>query len=320
MTGDVLPDPLLNVEGMARRERRGRYRVAPVDITLRRGEILGILGANGAGKTTLLRLLSGTLAASEGRIQVAGLDLYDAPEPARAQIGYLPESPPLYTEQTVRESLHFAGQLHRLTGRDRDRRVRRMLVACGLDGWANGLIAQLSLGYRKRVGIAQALLHEPALVILDEPTASLDPIQARAIRRLIQRMGRDRATVLATHILTEIEQVCHRVHMLYRGRTVFTGSLATLQTDDAHRLIIGLKGLTDPSPLTRLPGVRHVEALGGQRYRLVTDGRDATRDGLLETAWRSGWQPFELAAERPSLERLFLSRALGGTADASATL
>jgi ABC-2 type transport system ATP-binding protein len=203
--------------------------VYEMNLELKRGEVLGFLGPNGAGKTTLMRLLTGNLAPSAGSIEICGINLLDKPREAKARIGYLPEIPPLYRELTVDEYLQFAARLHRISNTKIRFMVNKATQRCGLKNTGKRLIGLLSKGYQQRVGIAQAIIHDPDIIILDEPTAGLDPNQIREIRTLIREFGAERSVIFSTHILGEIEGICDRVQIMHEGRTVFSHSVVALK-------------------------------------------------------------------------------------------
>lgn len=203
--------------------------VREINLELKRGEVLGFLGPNGAGKTTTMRMLTGNLAPSAGSVTICGIDLLDKPRDAKARIGYLPETPPLYRELTVDEYLRFAAKLHRVSNASIGCALDQAKQRCGLSDTGKRLIGALSKGYQQRVGIAQAIIHNPDVVILDEPTVGLDPNQMREIRTLIRELGTDRSVILSTHILPEVESVCDRVQIMHQGRMVFNDSIAGLK-------------------------------------------------------------------------------------------
>ena len=196
-----------------------------LDVQLNKGEVLGLLGPNGAGKSTTMQMLTGNLAPTSGEILINGIDLLDEPRKAKQHIGYLPEQPPVYRDLTVGEYLDYCARLRNVAAKERRTAVERASVRCGLEQVSKRLIGNLSKGYRQRVGIAQAILHNPAVVILDEPTVGLDPIQIREIRALIRELGKEHGIILSTHILPEVQAVCDRVQILNHGKTVFNNSL-----------------------------------------------------------------------------------------------
>jgi len=206
-----------------------------VDLEMHTGEVVGLLGPNGAGKSTLMRLITGYLPATSGRVEVCGFDVADHPLETKRRVGYLPEHNPLYDDMYVRESLRFVAGLHRLD--DRQARVERVLEEVGLLPEVHKKVGQLSKGYRQRVGLAQALIHDPEVLILDEPTSGLDPNQLVDIRALIRRLGQDRLVVLSTHVMQEVEAMCDRVVLIRKGEIVADAPLAELASAEG-----GLEG------------------------------------------------------------------------------
>ncbi|QOJ23855.1 MAG: ABC transporter ATP-binding protein [Gammaproteobacteria bacterium] len=203
--------------------------VHEVNLQLKRGEVLGLLGPNGAGKSTTLRMLTGNLAPSNGCIEICGIDLLAKPQEARAHLGFLPEIPPLYLDMTVDEYLRFAARLHRVNKESMKMALDNVKQRCGLEHRGKDLIGTLSKGYQQRAGIAQAIIHHPDVIILDEPTVGLDPNQMREIRQLIRELGTDSSVILSTHILSEVENVCDRVQVMHRGGVVFDQTMAELR-------------------------------------------------------------------------------------------
>ena len=302
--------PLIEAVGLCRDYGAVRA-VDDLHLRLDRGEVLGLLGPNGAGKTSTMEMLCGTLAPTAGRIAIAGVDLLEAPRRAKRALGYLPEQPPLYPDMTVRAYLGFAGAIHGLGRAQRRSACARALARCGLEEVAGRPIGHLSQGYRQRVGIAQAILHEPPVVILDEPTVGLDPIQIREIRALIAELGRSHGVILSTHILPEVQTLCSRVAILHRGRIVHEAALTELEGDAVAALVVGLRRPPENGALTGLPGVRGVEwlgadPLGGQRLRLELETGAADAEAIAARAAAADWGLFELTPQRRSLEQVFI--------------
>ena len=216
-----------------------------LNLELRRGEVLGLLGPNGAGKSTTMQMLTGNLAPGTGEILVNGVDLLDQPRLAKANIGYLPEQPPVYRDLSVAEYLHFVARLHGLSGKRAKAAMTAACERCSLNDVYHRLIGNLSKGFQQRVGIAQAILHEPAIIILDEPTVGLDPIQIREIRALIRQLGESHGVILSTHILPEVQSVCDRVQILNRGKTVFNGELS--DSESLEKVFFDLVHQQDPA-------------------------------------------------------------------------
>ncbi len=280
--------------------------VKGVSFRLAKGEVLGFLGPNGAGKTTTMRMLTGNLAPSAGRISVAGIDLLDSPKQAKARIGYLPEQPPLYRELTVQEYLRYCAHLNRVPGRELGRAVDQAQARCGLTEVRRRLIGNLSKGFQQRVGIAQAILHNPAVVILDEPTVGLDPIQIREIRALIRELGENHGIILSTHILPEVQATCSRVQIIHRGQLVFSATLTELQEQmTTQSLILGCQAPPDLQTLEAMPGIERVTPLATGRFRLAFTG-DNPAEALAARAAAEGWRLRELSPEQRSLEQIFV--------------
>ncbi|WJW75758.1 ATP-binding cassette domain-containing protein [Thiohalobacter sp. IOR34] len=280
--------------------------VRDLSFELAKGDVLGFLGPNGAGKSSTMQMLTGNLAPSAGRIEVHGIDLLDRPKAAKRELGYLPEQPPLYRELTVDEYLTYCARLHRVPRRAIRRAVDSARERCGLEAVGRRLIGNLSKGYQQRVGIAQAILHTPAVVILDEPTVGLDPIQIREIRALIRELGREHGIILSTHILPEVESTCNRVQIIHRGRLVFSDSMHGLQQQlHGGQLLVALRTPPPAGTLAALPGVDDVEALTDGRFRIAYNG-ESPAEAIAEHAVAGGWGLQALIPERRTLEQIFI--------------
>jgi ABC-2 type transport system ATP-binding protein len=279
-----------------------------IDLDLKRGEVLGFLGPNGAGKTTTMQMLTGNLAPTEGEVAICGIDLLARPTAAKAKIGYLPESPPLYRELTVDEYLNLAVKLHRVTKARRRGAIGRAKERCGLDDVGRKLIGTLSKGYQQRVGIAQAIAHEPDVVILDEPTVGLDPNQIREIRALIRELGGSHSVILSTHILAEVEAICDRVQIMHHGTVVYADTIAALKAFHSGRtVLVGLRRPPSDAELAALPGVAAVERVSDRLYRLqLSADRDPTEQ-LVARAVEKNWGLCQLTPAQTSLEDVFVN-------------
>ncbi|ODN67334.1 ABC transporter ATP-binding protein [Methylophaga muralis] len=281
--------------------------VQNIDITVKRGEILGFLGPNGAGKSTTMKMLSGNLAPDNGEIRINGFDLLTQPKQAKAQLGYLPENPPLYRELTVGEYLKHCARLNRLKGKALKSAVDTVIDRCGLGEVQRRLIGQLSKGYQQRTGIAQAIVHSPAVVILDEPTSGLDPVQIRQIRELIREIANEHSVILSTHILPEVEMLCDRVQIISKGQVIFADSLAALhQQRLSSRLRISF---ANPPPIAEIQSLEHVasvEVLSSQQFRILYHPENDPTESLLIQAVSKQWQLQELVREQDSLEDIFM--------------
>ena len=311
-------DPTILASGLSRRygafgtssTSGARAAVDNVDLTLRRGEVLGFLGPNGAGKTTTMQMLTGNLAPSAGAVSICGVDMLEAPVAAKAHIGYLPETPPLYRDMNVAEYLDLAARLHRVPKARRAAAVARASDRCGLGSVSRKLIGALSKGFQQRVGIAQAIVHEPDVIILDEPTVGLDPNQIRDIRALIRELGSAHSVILSTHILPEVEAICDRVQIMHHGKMVYTDTIAALKQRHSDRtLLVGLQQApafeTVRAALLGIPGVAAVEAADGEliRVRATTD-TDPTAQ-IVALAAAQHWALRQIGPAQTSLEDVF---------------
>jgi ABC-2 type transport system ATP-binding protein len=296
-------------------KRYGRV-IAVDDVSFRveRGEILGFLGPNGAGKTTTMRILTGYMPATTGKAIVAGFDVFDQPLEAKQRTGYLPETPPLYPDMTVIEYLTFVAKIKGVPAADRHQRIRQVMDRTRVADMSDRLCSKLSKGYRQRVGLAQALIHNPDVLILDEPTAGLDPKQIIETRQLIKELAGNHTIILSTHILPEVSQTCQRVVIINKGRVVAvdTPSNLTARLRGAETMYVEVDAAgADAGPaLTQVAGVtRVVEADRHDRlvaYQVESEvGRDVRRD-LARAVVTNGWGLLELRPMRVSLEDVFL--------------
>lgn len=279
-----------------------------VSFEINKGEVLGFLGPNGAGKSTTMKMLSGNLAPDQGEITINGYDLLSQPKQAKAQIGYLPEQPPLYKELTVKEFLIFCAQINQIPSTKTKAAVNTAIERCGLSDVTKRLISHLSKGYQQRVGIAQAIIHTPAVVILDEPTSGLDPIQIREIRHLIRDIATEHSVILSTHILPEVQTLCDRVQIINHGKLIFSDTIASLsQQMQASSILLGLDSPPNISRIQQLSGVDSVEELSPTRFRLHYQPDNNPTQELLAYAVSEQWQLTELAPEQHSLEDVFMN-------------
>ena len=289
--------------------------VDDVSFRVERGEILGFLGPNGAGKTTTMRILTGYMPATAGKAVVAGFDVFDQPIEAKKRTGYLPETPPLYPDMTIVEYLTFVAKIKGVAAADRRHRVKTIMDRTRIAEMANRLCSKLSKGYRQRVGLAQALIHNPDVLILDEPTAGLDPKQIIETRQLIKELAGDHTIILSTHILPEVSQTCQRVVIINKGRVVAVDTpdnlTSRLRGSETMYVQVDTAGADITQSLGRVAGVTRV-AEADRRNGLVgyevesESGRDIRRE-LARTIVSSGWGLTELRPLRMSLEEIFLS-------------
>jgi len=286
--------------------------VNDVSFTLSKGEVLGFLGPNGAGKTTTMQMLCGNMAPSAGQITINGVDLLDRPKSAKRHLGYLPDTPPLYKELTVREFLHYCAKLHGVGKASISDAVNTATERCGLGDVADRLIANLSKGFQQRIGIAQAILHNPEVIILDEPTVGLDPIQIREIRALIRELGRDHGVILSTHILSEVRESCSHVQIIHQGQLILHESIAGLNAQmNTGVLQVATRQPADTAMLATIPGVGAIETIGENRLVIHHTMNDRAVEQITETIIAAGWGLEELTPVKRSMEDIFITLTKG---------
>jgi ABC-2 type transport system ATP-binding protein len=306
-------NPMIEVSNLTKRYA-GRTAVADISFSVARGEIVGLLGPNGAGKSTTMRILSSFMPATSGTVRVAGFDVFFDSVEVRRRIGFMPENNPLYPEMRVREYLKFRARLKGLGWKKSRERVATVMEQCGLTDVSRRIIGQLSKGYKQRVGLADALVHEPDLIILDEPTIGLDPNQIRSVRQLIKSLAEKHTVLISTHILTEVEMMCGRVFIMVGGKILAADTQENLQQRMAggSQVIAEIAAPADElrELLSRLPGIMHLDLAGGaggfQRCVLTPgDGVDL-RSAIFMMAFERGWVLRELTRSRHSLEDVYV--------------
>jgi len=308
---------MIEVEHLTKRYAR-QVAVDNISFSVGKGEIVGFLGPNGAGKTTTMRVLTCFMPPTEGKASVAGYDVYEHAMEVKRHIGYLPEAPPLYPEMEVGDYLRFVGRLKGIPSSDLERRVNEVADRCAIGDVKTKLITKLSKGYRQRVGLAQAIIHNPDVLILDEPTSGLDPKQILETRELIKSLSGEHTIILSTHILPEVEAICQKVIIIDKGKLVATDTVENLthrmHGSDAALIAISADGVSDPPAVQqRLEQVRGVSKVVA---RPVGDGRltfeveslpnQNVRADLARAVVQSGWDLLELKSLAYSLEEVFL--------------
>ena len=309
---------MIKVEGLTKRYAR-TVAVDNISFEVEKGQIVGFLGPNGAGKTTTMRVLTCFLPPTEGTANVAGFDVLEHPLEVKRRIGYLPETPPLYPEMEVAQYLSFTGRLKGIPSSEIDRRVNEVVGRCAIGDVRGKLIAKLSKGYRQRVGLAQAIIHNPDVLILDEPTSGLDPKQIIEIRELLKSLAGEHTIILSTHILSEVEHTCERVIIINAGKLVAIDSVANLTNrlrgSEAVAVVVeAVDGRPNPTDVQRrleqVAGVSHVVMRDSKDGRMAFEveslqGRHI-RSELARTVVNSGWGLNEMRAVGLSLEDIFL--------------
>jgi len=288
--------------------------VSDVTFQAQKGEILGFLGPNGAGKTTTMRVITGYLPPSAGRVRVAGYDVVEEPLEAKRRTGYLPEAPPVYPDMTVTEYLNFVGRIKGIPRRELKSRLEEIEAKCAISDVRQRQIGKLSKGYRQRVGLAQALMHNPEVLVLDEPTAGLDPKQIIETRQLIKGLAGQHTVILSTHILPEVSKTCQRVVVINAGKIVAVGTPdeLTRHLQGFETILVVVEGVAGEvtDKLQRVVGVNQVEVRETFDGRVTFEvhaekGRDVRAD-LARTVVESGWKLYELRTSGMSLEDIFL--------------
>lgn len=272
-----------------------------LSFTLKKGEIVGLLGPNGAGKSTLMKILTTYLKSDEGVARVCDYDVITDKKKVQAQIGYLPEHNPLYLDMYVKEYLNFNARIYSVE----KERIAKVIKLTGLTPEAHKKIGQLSKGYRQRVGLAAALLHDPEVLILDEPTTGLDPNQLIEIRQLIKKMGKEKTILLSTHIMQEVEAICERVIIINKGEIVADKKLSDLREGKEQIIIVEFDYRVEEVLLSKLPNLTAVKNIGGFIYELQFQGEKDMRSAVFDFAHDNGLKTLQLNQKNRNLESLF---------------
>ncbi len=321
---------MIQVEGLSKRYAR-HVAVNNISFSVNKGDIVGFLGPNGAGKTTTMRILTCFLPPTEGKATVANLDVFEQPFEVKKHIGYLPENPPVYPEMTVKGYLTFVANLKNVPRGEIASRVEQVMERCAVSDVQEKLISKLSKGYRQRVGLAQAIVHNPEVLILDEPTSGLDPKQINETRELIKSLAGEHTIILSTHILPEVEAVCEKVIIINKGRVVATDSVENLKNraglGSATLVQIENPGDMDPASvrqrLEQVPGVSKVldRVTAGPRFAFEVENLhgQSTRPDLARAVVNAGWNLVELKSSTLTLEEVFLELTGAHPSTAAAT-
>jgi ABC-2 type transport system ATP-binding protein len=268
--------------------------------------IVGLLGSNGAGKSTTMNILCGALNQTEGEVYINGINMRERPEEAKKQIGFLPQNPPLYMDLTVDEYLRYCAEL-RLMPEDRMKpAIKEAKERCGVDHYSSRLIRNLSGGYRQRVGIAQAIVHRPKLVVLDEPTNGLDPNQIIEVRALIKEIAQDRAVIFSSHILSEVQILCKEIKMIESGRIVFSDSMDAFSNYVApHSMLVHLENPPAAAELQNIAGITKVDFVTERQVRLYFNGDQEITERVVAASIQYGWRLREIALDKTAVDEIF---------------
>ncbi|WP_299759579.1 gliding motility-associated ABC transporter ATP-binding subunit GldA [uncultured Pontibacter sp.] len=284
-----------------------QHAVNDISFTVEQGQILGFLGPNGAGKSTTMKIATCYLPPSAGTVKVAGYDVVQDPIAVRRHVGYLPEHNPLYLDMYVHEYLQFVASVYGLKGKYGKARVQEMVELCGLTLEQGKKIGALSKGYRQRVGLAQALVHDPQVLILDEPTTGLDPNQIVEIRSLIKQIGQNKTVIFSTHIMQEVTAICDRVVIINRGKLVADSDVASLQTSGRNEKVtlVEFEAAVEAEALQSIAGVLRVEIAQNHTYRITSSKEADVRSNVFRIAAERNWPLVGLKQEESSLEQVF---------------
>ncbi len=300
-----MSDSIVKVEKLYHRYTT-QWAVQDLSFEIRERGVLGLLGANGAGKSTTMNIMCGVLNQTSGNVFINGVNLRENPIEAKKYIGFLPQKPPLNPDMTVDEYLHFCAHLRRMEGKEVARAVEAVKERCGIAHFSRRLLRNLSGGYQQRVGIAQAIIHNPKVVVFDEPTNGLDPMQIMEIRNLVKEIAVDRAVILSTHILPEVQVSCDNIIMITQGKCVFSGTIEEFDNYiEPNSLVISLDAAPGVEVLAAIPAINHVEKLTEKRYRLFFSDATDIADRVVCAAVNGGWKLTEINLERGSLDEVF---------------
>ena len=283
-----------------------QWAIKDISFDITKKGVMGLLGSNGAGKSTTMNIICGVLNQTEGEVFINGINLRENPVEAKRYIGFLPQQPPLYTDLTVEEYLRNAAHLRLMEKSEVNKAVDVALARCSISHFRNRLIKNLSGGYQQRVGIAQAIVHNPSFVVLDEPTNGLDPNQIVDIRNLIREIAEEHSVLLSTHILSEVQAICNDIKMIDNGHLVFSGSMEDFDNYiEPNTLYLEFDQLPVVDELMKLPGIKRAEVLDNHGVRLWYDGERGTIKQVMREAVSRGWDMTELRKEKSSMEAVF---------------
>lgn len=296
---------ILKIEGLSHRYSSS-WAIRDINLEIEQTGVVGLLGSNGAGKSTTMNIMCGVLNQTEGRVYINGIDIREQPELAKKEIGFLPQNPPLYTDLTVDEFLTYCAELRLMEKHRIKAAVNEAKERCGIAHFSTRLIRNLSGGYRQRVGIAQAIIHKPKLVVMDEPTNGLDPNQLIEARKLIREIALDHTVLLSSHILSEIHLLCKEVIMIEGGRIIFSDSMDAFNNYvQPHTVLVGMENMPPAPELMRIRGVSKVEFLTEKQARIYFDGEKDITERIIAAAVQHEWRLQEISLDKGLLDDIF---------------
>ncbi|WP_316825903.1 ABC transporter ATP-binding protein [Pedobacter miscanthi] len=300
-----MKESIVKIENLSHRYALS-WAVRDINMEIPRTGIVGLLGSNGAGKSTIMNILCGALNQTEGQIYIDGISMREQPQEAKKQIGFLPQNPPLYMDLTVDEYLNYCAGLRLMPSGTIKEAVKEAKIKCNIDHFSKRLIRNLSGGYRQRVGIAQAIVHKPKLVVLDEPTNGLDPNQITEVRALIKDIATDRAVIFSSHILSEVEVLCRDIVMIEDGQIVFSDTMDAFNNYvEPHSMLITLENPPAPAELLKINGVTNVDSLTPRTFRVYFNGDQDITEAVVTASVNNGWRLRELTLDKSALDEIF---------------
>ncbi|MCZ4222528.1 ABC transporter ATP-binding protein [Pedobacter rhodius] len=298
-------NPILKIENLSHRYSRD-WAIRNINLEIRQTGILGLLGSNGAGKSTTMNIMCGVLNQTEGQVLVDGVDMRTNPEEAKTKIGFLPQSAPLYMDLTVDEYLIHCAWLRLMDKKIIPVALKEVKERCGISHFSNRLISNLSGGYRQRVGIAQAIIHRPQLVVLDEPTNGLDPNQIIEVRALIKEIALDRAVIFSSHILSEVQLLCKDIVMIEGGKIVFADSIEAFNNYvEPHSAIVTLANPPQKNEIMKIAGITDVNFLTDNQLRVFFKDSPRITEHIVQTSVINGWRLTEISLDKTSVDEIF---------------
>lgn len=298
--------PILKIEELSHRYSGTSWAIRDINMEIERNGIVGLLGSNGAGKSTTMNIICGVLNQTQGNVYINGMDIREQPELAKKEIGFLPQTLPLYTDLTVDEYLVYCAELRLMEKEKIKPALEEAKERCGISHFSKRLIKNLSGGYRQRVGVAQAIIHKPRLVVLDEPTNGLDPNQIIEVRALIKEIAKEHAVVFSSHILSEVQVLCKEIMMIEQGRIVFADSMDAFNNYvEPHSVLLWLENPPLEADLLQINGVDKAEFLTDRQVRLWFSGEQDIAERLITTSVERGWRLREISFDKTALDEIF---------------
>lgn len=296
---------IVKIENLSHRYSN-TWAIRDINIEINDFGIVGLLGSNGAGKSTTMNILCGSINQTEGNVFINGINFREDPKRAKMEIGFLPQNPPLYLDLTVDEYLHYCAALRNMYGQPGKDAVAEAKVRCGISHFGGRLLKNLSGGYRQRVGIAQAIVHKPNVLVLDEPTNGLDPNQIIEVRSLIKDIAKDRVVIFSSHILSEVQLLCKDIKMIENGKIVFSDTMDAFNNYvEPHSMLVSFQNMPLVAELEAIPGILKADILNGKLVRLFFSGDAEITETIISESVQSGWRLQEISLEKNSVEEIF---------------